>query len=53
MKSVTIRDKRTGEIIVKVIRKKNGEYELTRQKYLEDSITVDVREDNGSKVTWI
>lgn len=49
MKSVTIRDPRTDHIIVKVLHRKNGEFEVTRLEALKDLI-IDIRDDQGCKV---
>jgi hypothetical protein len=50
MKSVTIKD-RYGNLLLKVIHRKAGKYDLFRDEALAD-IDVDVRDDRGCKVTF-
>ena len=49
MKSVTIRDIK-NEIIVKVLRNKNGTTDLIRSVDFHDYYTIDVRDDEGKKL---
>ena len=49
MKSVTIKDKRTGKIVFKVIRKSSG-YEMTIHTSDTSFLDIDVRDDNNRKI---
>lgn len=52
MKSVTVKD-RYGKIIIKVIHRKNGRYEIITAKTVHDSgATIEVRDDEGHKVMF-
>lgn len=50
MKSVTIKDA-SGEVLIKVIHKKDGSYDRIIKKNLT-GIIVEVRGDDNSKVMW-
>ena len=50
MKSVTIKDSR-GNILIKVIHRKNGEYELMKICG-GDKLNIDVRDTQGCKVIF-
>ena len=51
MKSVTIRDKR-GEILVKVIHRKNGKYDLIKTPEIDRDCDIEVGADDNSKVIF-
>ena len=48
MKSVIIRDKK-GEILIKIIHRKNGIFDITRRSDLVNA-DIEVRDDNNRKV---
>lgn len=49
MKSVTIRDKK-GKLMIKILQKKGGEYEIEFLEELVNTLTIDIRDDQGCKV---
>lgn len=51
MKSVTIRNPRTEEILIKILHRKNGMIEVTCIAEWKDLI-IDIRDDDGCKV-WL
>ena len=51
MKSVTIKDKKR-KLLIKVIYKKNGEYELIQTSELANLVDIDVRDNNNCKVNF-
>uniref|UniRef100_A0A6M3J2W9 Uncharacterized protein n=1 Tax=viral metagenome TaxID=1070528 RepID=A0A6M3J2W9_9ZZZZ len=51
MKSVTIRDNR-GEVVIKVIHRKNGKYEIIVTPDINRDCDIEVRADDGSKVLF-
>jgi len=51
LKSVTIKDK-NGTIIIKVIHRKNGKYELIRNADVPCNVVIEVRNDKGRKVMF-
>ena len=51
MKSVTIRNKQ-GEILVKVIHRKSGGYDLISTPEIARDCEIEVRADDGSKVIF-
>ena len=50
MKSVTLRTKQ-GKILVKIIHRKSGEYELIKDLTLQ-SIEIEVRDDKNRKIMF-
>ena len=50
IKSVTIRDRR-GEILIKILKRKSGEYELIKVAGLKD-VEVEIRDTRGRKVLF-
>lgn len=52
MKSVTIKDL-DGRLLIKVIEKKDGSYELIQAKEYDEFITIEVRDDKNCKVRWL
>lgn len=51
MKSITIRNK-SGEVLIKILHKKSGEYELIKRSTLADT-DVEVRDDQNHKVMFL
>lgn len=51
MKSVTIRDKKTGEVYLKVMRHKDGHYTID-QNYNISQVDIEVRDENNCKVIF-
>ena len=51
MKSVTIRDKQ-GKILVKIIHRKNGQYDLIKTPEIDRDCDIEVRADDNSKVIF-
>jgi len=51
VKSITIKDKK-GELILKVIKRKNGRYEMELSSDLKDKIDVTVRDEKGHTVLF-
>jgi hypothetical protein len=52
MKSVTIKNKRTNEVLVKIIRRKNGVYDLIKHNSISDNLTFEVRDDKNRKILF-
>lgn len=51
MKSITVKDK-WGNLLIKVIHRKNGEYELVKHPDIQNDFAVEVRDDKNCKVTF-
>ena len=51
MKSVTIYGRR-GEVLLKVIHRKNGEYGMSGDSILLKELCIDVRDDTNHQVTF-
>jgi len=50
MRSVTVKDK-NGNIILKVLHRKNGEYDMTIDpSFKKTGVTIDIRSNSGGKV---
>ena len=51
MKSITIKNP-NGDLLIKIIHRKNGEYECIRHPDVMDA-TIEVRNEKREKVTWV
>ena len=52
IKSVTIRNKQTGQILFKVINRKNGKVELTYLSTDKDRFDFDIRDERNQKMIF-
>jgi len=53
IKSVTIKNRRTGQILFKVINRKNGKIELTYLSTDKDRFDFDIRDERNQKMYWM
>ena len=52
MKSVTIKNKKTNKLLLKIIHRKDGTIDMIKDAAMDDQITIDVRDDSNCKVIF-